>query len=131
MIISNKINFDCIHSHLSSVGAEHGGERGLELGDLGGDVLVQQRGALDVGQRHDQAVTLELRFDLNLPPKIIMPLTYLRERNVLWHGQVARPTHRDHEVLLVPPRPQASRAVLQSSAINCEQGIFQYICGFA
>ena len=118
MIISDNINFECIHSHLSSVGAEHGGERGLELGDLGGDVLVQQGRAFDVGQRHDQAVTLELRFDLNLPPKMIMPLTYLRERNVLWHGQVARPTHSDHEVLLVPSRPQATRAVFQSSAIK-------------
>ena len=69
-IINNERNFDRIHySHLSSVGAEHGGERGLELGDLGSDVLVQQRGALDVRQRHDQAVTLSLIFDLNLLSK--------------------------------------------------------------
>ena len=45
------------------MGAEHGSQRGLELGDLGGDVLVEQRGALDVRERDDEAVALILKFD--------------------------------------------------------------------
>ena len=101
------------------MGAEHGGQRGLELGDLGGDVLVEQRGALDVRERDDEAVALirnvTALIESNLPRKTD---AHLRQGDVLGHRQVARPARRDHQVLLVPPRPQAPRAVLQSPACN-------------